>query len=72
MVATTLFLVQGDQALPSSFIIGIDTCRSGISVLCVIIIVQSIAGEAEEDIPRKKKQPELAMFNTGSGLTYAW
>jgi hypothetical protein len=54
MLATTLFLIQGDQALPSSFIVGIDSSGSKISVLCVIVLIQSIAGETEEDVPMKK------------------
>lgn len=54
IVAATLFLIQGDQALPCRFIVGVDTGRSGISVLRFIILIQSIAGETEEDIPRKK------------------
>jgi hypothetical protein len=67
MLATTLFLVQGDQALPSSFIVGVDPSGSKISVLCVLVLIQSIASEAEEDVPMKKTN-ELAMFHTGTGI----
>ena len=57
IVATTLFLIQGDLALPSRFIVGVDTGRSGISILRFIILIQSIAGETEEDIPRENNKP---------------
>lgn len=50
VVTATLFLVQGNQALPSSSIVGIDTQRSMIGVLRVMVPIQSIAGETEEDI----------------------
>jgi hypothetical protein len=57
MGAPTLLLVQGDQALPRSLIVGIDSGCSKISVLCVIVLIQSIAGETKEDIPTEKNKP---------------